>query len=112
MGDQNGRMWVLTVDGRDVDGRRVLTVRGRISGETSPVLANALNDAVKENRKVVLDLASVDYISGAGLEAIRQAAERLNASGGELALSNVQDSVRIAVELSRIGPLLAGPHQP
>ena len=96
----NGRAWGLRVERQEANGLRLLTAAGRISGETAQILAGALEDAAQGARRVVLDLASVDYISGAGLEAIRQTAERLNAAGGELTLRNLQDPVRITVELS------------
>lgn len=105
MDRHRARTWALRI-GRDRDGDVwVLTVSGRVGAKSAAVLRDALVDASREALAVVLDLGSVDYISGAGVATVHEAAARLAEAGGALVLCALQDPVRIAFDLAGLEPV-------
>ncbi len=86
----------------------VIALAGRIghrsaddlSAEIARVLASA-------ERRVVVDLEQVDYISSAGLTALASASEQARARGGVMLVSGVAAPVRTALELAALAARLA-----
>jgi anti-anti-sigma factor len=78
----------------------VLVVRlvGRLAGASAHLLREAL--ALPEGIGVVVDLTALDYISGAGLDVLDQAAHLAAHQGRKFVLCGMEGSVRIAFELS------------
>lgn len=83
----------------------MFAVQGRLgtlsSGELVETLAKAVNGG---DRRVVVDLAGVDYLSSAGLLALHALLGRFIAAGGELALCGLTVPVRTSFELSGLLP--------
>ena len=79
---------MLTIDYGN-DGAVVAT--GRLDAAQAPT-AQAFLDRVQGT--VTLDLASLDYISSAGLGVLLKTQKRLMASGGRLRLSGVRPHLR------------------
>jgi anti-anti-sigma factor len=82
-------------------GALVVAPRGRIdsvsSGELERHLVSRLDAGA---RRVVIDFASVDYISSAGLRVLLLAARRLKPPAGTLVLCGLAPSVRTVLELA------------
>ena len=78
----------------------MIAVQGRVGAAAARPLADALADAVTEERRLVVDLADLNYISSSGIDAIESGAKEARARGGILVLCALQDPVRIAFELS------------
>ena len=76
----------------------VLRLAGRLGAAAVTLLRDAL--ATPEQVAVVVDLEGLDYISGAGLGALRDAAGHAAAAGQPFALCGIAGSVRIAFELA------------
>lgn len=85
------------------NGTVVLT--GEIDTHTSPLLEQRLSSA-SDNDAVVLDLASVTFISSAGLTAMLTAQTRLAAAGGSLTIENPTPAVERMIALSGLSDLL------
>ena len=98
-------VWPLTIARDDHQGVAVFVVAGRLgtlsSGELVETLANAVNAG---ERRVVLDLAGVDYVSSAGLLALHALLGRFAVVRGELALCGLSVPVRTSFELSGLLP--------
>jgi anti-sigma B factor antagonist len=78
-----------------------IAAAGRLDSTTSAALAAALDRAVAAREpRVVLDLADVDYISSAGLNALVAGASRLQDARGRLVLCGLTDAVRLTFELA------------
>lgn len=79
---------------------------GRIDGRTSASLEQHLLelDGAGE-RRIVIDLAGVDYISSAGLRVVLSLAKRMRENKGGLALCALGESVRRVFELAGLLPL-------
>jgi anti-anti-sigma factor len=95
--DHRRRTWSLDTAIQRVPGGIVITARGRIGTITAPAFAAALAAARAESPRVVIDLEEVDYISGTGLMALRDAAA---AEGGHAILCGLREPVRITLELA------------
>lgn len=69
-----------------------IEIIGRIDTTTAPEFEaeTAFDDGVSE---LELDFAGVEYISSAGLRVILKLQKRMNALGGKMKLTNVNDSV-------------------
>jgi len=88
--------WGLETSVGPVPGGAVVTARGRVGRLTAPRFAEALDAARRQAPRVVVDLEGVDYVSGLGLAALREAA---NASE-RLIVCGVCEAVRNTLELA------------
>lgn len=94
-------LWYLRIEPDRSSGVSVLTVAGRVSHQTAPDLATALDSATgSPGAGVVLDLSGVDYISSAGLRAVETAAARMSTSGRRLVVCGLRDAVSVAFDLA------------
>jgi anti-anti-sigma regulatory factor len=94
--------WFLTLS-RTVEGDRI---RWRAAGRLGAAGGNVLRETLLSSDfagRLVLDLERVDYVSGAGIEAIEAIAKAAHDGGGGLELINVTGPVQIAFALA--GPL-------
>ena len=74
---------------------------GRIAAVSVPALVAALDQALATRpRRVVVDLAGVDYISSEGIDALRASGRRLAEIGSALVLCSPTDPVRITLTLA------------
>lgn len=78
---------------------------GRLDHSSAPVLQSALAalDAAGD-RRIVLDLGGVDYISSAGLAVLFALAKHTRTAGGALALCALGVHVRRVIELAGYTP--------
>jgi len=68
-------------------------VEGRLDTLTSPQLEGEINNIIAEAKKLVLDLAKLDYISSAGLRVLLGAAQQMDGKG-EMVLIHVSEAIR------------------
>jgi anti-anti-sigma factor len=82
-------------------GALVLAPRGRIdSGTAAELEKSLLGPVARGDRRLVIDLRGVDYISSAGLRVLLRAANELRPLGGTLVLCSMGESVREVFELA------------
>jgi anti-anti-sigma factor len=86
------------------NGVQVLTPVGRVGQASAHLLAAAISEALERTPRLVIDFASVDYISSAGLAVLDDAVSRVAERGGVLVLSTVSEPVRIALDLAGLLP--------
>ncbi len=67
----------------------VVTVAGRVDSFTAATLDAELAKIVQENKKLVLDLKDMAYLSSAGVRAIMRALQTAQRSGGGVKLARV-----------------------
>jgi anti-anti-sigma factor len=97
--------WPLRIDEERHDGALVLVVAGRLGTASAAQFDAAVAGAVlRGDRRLVIDLKGVDYVSSAGLKALATAAGVCAEARGSLALCGLAEPVRIALDL---GGLLA-----
>ena len=69
----------------------IIEAGGRIDGMSAGTLAALLTDEITlRGARIILDLAKVDYLSGAGLKVLKELSEKT----GEVRLSRPSDRVR------------------
>lgn len=82
----------------------VVSVTGRVDHSTAPAFGSVLLPHVEgcagENKKLVVDLARVDYLSSAGLRILMIAAKGCRKQNGKIVLAALQPTVH---EVFRIG---------
>ncbi len=67
----------------------IIEAGGRIDGMTAGMLMDALTDEINgRGARIILDLAKVDYLSGAGLKVLKD----LNDKTGDVRLSRPSDA--------------------
>lgn len=69
-----------------------ISLFGMLDTTTAPELQKFLDENLKEEKKLVLDLKELEYISSAGLRLIL-ATQKLMSKRGELVITNVNDTV-------------------
>lgn len=84
----------------------ILELTGRIDSVTSPRLTERLEALVAAgSRRLVIDLAGVDYISSAGLRSFMIGGRKAKQAGGGLELCRPSPSAHRVLDLARIGDL-------
>jgi anti-anti-sigma factor len=85
--------------------RVVVGVRGEVDLVSAPVLGAILASVVQQgNRTVVLDLAELDFMDGAGIHVIASAAARLQPLGGMLVVRSPSFIVHRLLDISGVTP--------
>jgi anti-sigma B factor antagonist len=85
------------------DRPNVLPLKGEIDLHVSPVVTASLTAMIeKKPERVVIDLSDVTYIDSAGLAALIQAMQKVEAYGGKFSLAGLQETVRSIFEISRL----------
>ncbi len=83
------------IEANEVGFEAVLTLHGEVDISTAPELGASLDEAIHQgHRFVVLDLAELHFMDGAGLRVIASRAQRLAASGGALTVRSPSALVR------------------
>ena len=82
----------------------LIELEGRIDHSTAPAFGSALlpqvNGCAGENKKLLLDLGKVTYMSSAGLRVLMIAAKGCRKEGGKVFLAALQPTLQ---EIFRIG---------
>jgi anti-sigma B factor antagonist len=85
----------------------VLDARGRITlGRETEALRKQFQDVVDAGHKrIILNLAGVDYIDSAGLGALVAGSSSIRRAGGELKLVNLTDRIRGLMQITRLSTI-------
>lgn len=85
----------------------VVTVSGRLDAVTSPEYQKTIEEAVKNGAtRVVIDLATLTYMSSAGVGVVLVSSNSLRAKNGEFRLANVPKNVASVFKMCGIDGLL------
>jgi stage II sporulation protein AA (anti-sigma F factor antagonist) len=94
-------LWALDIAREFQDGVLLLVVTGRLGAVSSAALVETLAQELRAgHRRILLDLARVDYMSSAGLLALQNIAGRLHESGATLVLCSLSGPVRLVLDLA------------
>jgi anti-sigma B factor antagonist len=105
----------------DASQTQLVEVLGRMAGNNSLALAQALDNALASGcTTVILDLGGVEYINSAGLRELMLLYKRMQHTGGQLKIANPSDRVQKLLELVGLDsvidiyfdPSLKVPHHP
>lgn len=98
----------------DVAGATPHTLRltGRLGTRGAALFREQFPMVAAPGRVVHLNLDEVDYISSAGIAALREAADTQRAGGGGFEVVSASESVRVALELAGVAGLSVSPQTP
>lgn len=86
---------LLTIDRQEEDGSVTLSLRGEIDLLSVPLLRQGLKDAAGSfPRRIVLDLAALDFIDSTGVHALLEAQRYAESNAHALVLANIPPHVR------------------
>lgn len=92
--------WPLRIHEERRDGALILVLAGRLGTASVVQFDAAVTEAVlRSERRLVIDLKGVDYLSSAGLKALATAAGICAEARVSLALCGLAEPVRIALDL-------------
>jgi anti-anti-sigma factor len=82
-------------------GWTVVSIGGRMDAVTTPEIDKKLYDLLESGEKrLVVDLKDLGYISSAGLRSLLATAKKLKAVQGEMAFANLRGPVKDVFEIS------------
>jgi anti-sigma B factor antagonist len=85
------------------DRPNVLLLEGDIDLHVSPAVRESLNAVIrKKPERIVIDLSRATYIDSAGIAVLILAMQQVEAYGGKLFLSGLQETLRSIFETSRL----------
>jgi sigma-B regulation protein RsbU (phosphoserine phosphatase) len=97
-------MEIKTTETADVN---VIEVTGHLDTNTSPEAESAINTLIETGaRKVLINFAALEYISSAGLRVLLATAKKLKASGGDLKICSLNDTVQEVFDISGFSSIL------
>ena len=86
---------------KQVDGVSIVQVAGNLDTATARDMRTCLDGLVAEGAtKIVVNFATLDYISSAGLRVLLVTAKRLRGTGGTLRLCGLNETVQEVFEIS------------
>lgn len=96
-----GTQHTLTVTSREKAGVTFVNMKGSLAATTAEQGNTEMKKILDGGaKKIVLNLANVDYISSGGIRVIMMASKLLNAVQGEMKLSSAKGMVKEALQAS------------
>lgn len=93
----------MKIDKKLIDDCLTLAVSGRLDTNTSPALEAELKlDGIK---KVVFDLAELEYISSAGLRVLMTAKKAMTSVGGAMEIANPNAMVKGVFDITGLSEI-------
>lgn len=85
---------LLTIDRQEEDGSVTLSLHGEVDLLSAPLLRQGLRDAAQASpRRIVLDLAELDFIDSTGVHTLLEAQSYIGSNDHALVLANVPPHV-------------------
>jgi anti-anti-sigma factor len=92
---------------RDVNDVKVVQIEGELDTGSSPEAQQQLDQLREQGvKKILLDLAKLDFISSAGLRVVLATAQELKQDGGDLRVCSLNESVKEVFDISGFSTLL------
>ena len=85
---------------KDKDGVVIVSLIGRLAADSAVETEEELGKAIEENKKLLIDLSGLEYISSAGLRVLLVAAKSIRRDSGKMCLSGLKESVMEVFEIS------------
>lgn len=94
----------MKTSNREVDHVSIVDVRGRIvlGGETDMLRRTVRELIAKDKKKIILNLAEVDYIDSSGVGELVASFTAVRNSGGELKLLNLTQKVQDILNVTKL----------
>ena len=97
----------MQITTRDVNDVKVVQIEGEMDTGSSPEAQQQLDQLREQGvKKILLDLAKLEFISSAGLRVLLATAQEIKAAGGELRVCNPNETVKEVFDISGFSTLL------
>lgn len=83
-----------------------VAVEGRLDTVTAPDLESELKSALEGVKELVMDFTKLEYISSAGLRVLLAAFKKMDAKGGKMKLTNINEMVREVLDVTGLMSVL------
>lgn len=90
----------MDITEQQLDGAWLVTASGRVDSNTAAALEAVLPDRVQQHAATVMDLASVAYVSSAGLRVFLKGVKAAKATGHKLVLTGLSPAVYDVFDIS------------
>lgn len=91
----------MQVEARKEKGVTIVAIKGRMDAVTTPVIEGKLSQIIDGGeKKLLVHLQELEYISSAGLRALLAAAKRMKGEQGDIAFTNIVGHVKEVFEIS------------
>ncbi len=99
--DQHVRSMAMSVTSHQSGDVMIVTPQNRFDTNGAPEVERTLMEHIERGeRKIILDLSQISYISSIGLRVILKAVMTMSRTGGRVVLSGGNDQVRTVLQLS------------
>ena len=82
----------MTIEKKAEGSKLTLNITGRLDTSTAPQLEEVITNEITNVQDLVLDFATLDYVSSAGLRVILKAQKKMN-TVGSMKIVNVNESI-------------------
>ncbi len=97
----------MNISTTNIESVSVMRLEGNLDTNTSSDAHESLNQLIDGGAsKVLVNFADVDFVSSAGLRILLATAKRLSGSGGNLRISNLNETVAEVFEISGFSTIL------
>lgn len=72
----------------------ILFLQGKLYSPTAPLLENAIDDALKSNNQIVIDLKGISFLASSGLRVLLAAEKKVREKDGKLIIRNPSELVK------------------
>jgi len=101
----------LKLESEKQDSETTLRAAGRINSDTSAVLEKTLRELIPGSKRVVLDLANVNYIDSSGLGALVSAYMHARRANCDLEIANPRQQIKDLFSRSKLAAVFEGRHE-
>ena len=92
---------------KNLEGNKLtVAVEGRLDTVTAPDLESELKSALEGVKELVMDFTKLEYISSAGLRVLLAAFKKMDAKGGKMKLTNINEMVREVLDVTGLMSVL------
>jgi anti-sigma B factor antagonist len=94
----------MKIETRTIGDIQILDCSGKITlGEGTMTVRNAVRDILKDNgRKIILNLADVNYIDSSGIGELVSTYTTVTSSGGEFKLLNLTKKIHELLQITKL----------
>ena len=98
----------MNITSKTIDAVTVVHLEGNLDTNTSPEAQESLNKLMDEGAsKILVNFEKVDFVSSAGLRILLATAKRLSGTGGNLRITNLNETVAEVFEMSGFSTILS-----
>ena len=97
----------MEITQKEENGIVSITITGRLDADSSPEAEKVVNEALEgQTKRVLFNLAALDYLSSAGLRVLLSAAKEMRKRDGKLVLCSLNEFVKELFDVSGFQSLI------